>query len=195
MLLIHLYCFSASYPVLEKSAVEISVFSQINGTRSQLRCGAQTTNKIQTISFLSGKTQRKGMQCYLTLMRFTAHWSSTNSSKRPQVFCWENQMKAELCTLFLPETTELTLICRDRRRTPKPEEITNRTSVTVCSILLCIHQLHVHLQLRTCGSNTKLSVTLHFHWLYWPHFETTKMTWLTGWWWWKNVDSSCSPSS
>lgn len=32
-------------------------------------------------------------------------------------------------TFFPPEPTELTLICRDRRRTPQPEEITHRTRV------------------------------------------------------------------
>lgn len=75
-----------------------------------------------------------GILCLLsdTLLRFTVHWSSPNSSKKTSSICWANQMKGELGTLLPPEPAELTLMCRDRRRTIQPEERTkrNRTSVT-----------------------------------------------------------------
>lgn len=83
-----------------------------------------------------------------TLLRFTAHWSNPNSSKKTSSICWANQMKGELCTLLPPEPAELTLMCWDRRRTPQPEEMTKRKwdqCDTVFIILLCIPQPHLHL--------------------------------------------------
>lgn len=86
-------------------------------------------------------------------------------AKKTSSVCWANQMKGAPCTLLPPEPAELTLMCRDRRRTPQPEEMTNRKSDqcdTVFSILLCIPQLHLCLTLllRKCGSYGELSAIL-----------------------------------
>lgn len=70
-----------SYPILEKSRVEISVFFQINGTRLQLCCGAQTTNKIQTHFSQTRHKVRNAMVRNTWDLQFTDPVFSSNESR------------------------------------------------------------------------------------------------------------------
>ena len=107
-----------------------------------------------------------------TLLRFTAHWSSSNSSKMTASICWANRMRGKLCTLLPLPPVELTLMCRDRRMTPPPEETTTGRGTGVTqflasfSVFLLYPSLYSHLivLLRKCGSFGKQSAVPHFHW-------------------------------